>query len=81
MAKTIIDEEQQRDIIDQYNNEMAFRSDNYWDVIQKDNPIMQAFRYIMKNYEISIEKQEKMGKQGEGYRLCINKRKRPREDL
>jgi len=68
-------------MLDQYNAEAAFRSEAYWDSIQESNSIVQAFRYIAKHYEISIEKQEKLGKQGEGYHLCIYKRKRVRNDL
>jgi len=77
VAKVIVDEK----IMDQYNAEAAFRSDAYWDSVENDNPIVQGFRYIMKNYEISFEKQEKLGKRGEGYRICVAKRKRPRIDL
>jgi hypothetical protein len=77
MAKVFVDDS----ILDQYNAEAAFRSESYWNVVQNDNHIVQAFRYIMKNYEISLEKQAKMGKQGEGYRICISKRKRARNDL
>ncbi|MCL2208184.1 MAG: hypothetical protein FWB90_08875 [Fibromonadales bacterium] len=68
-------------MLDQYNAEAIFRSEAYWDSIQESNPIVQGFRYIMKNYEISIEKQEKLGKQGEGYHLCIRKKKQARPDL
>jgi hypothetical protein len=81
MAKVFIDEEQQKNMVDQYNAEAAYRFEAYWDDIEKTNPIVQGFRYIMKNYEISFEKQERIGKQGEGYRICFNKRKRARNDL
>jgi hypothetical protein len=81
MAKPFIDEEQQKRVVEQYNAEAAFRSDAYWDAVESENQIVQGFRYIMKNYEISFEKQEKLGKRGEGYRICINRRKRPRNDL
>jgi len=77
MAKAFIDEK----IVDQYNAEAAFRAEAYWDTVQESNHIVQGFRYIMKNYDISIEKQDKMGKQGEGYHLCIRKKKLPRNDL
>jgi hypothetical protein len=81
MAKPFIDEEQEKKAIDQYNVEVSYRKDAYWDAIENENPIVQGFRYIMKNYEISIENQERLGKQGDGYRICVNKRKRPRNDL
>lgn len=81
MPKVFIDEEQQKKIVEQYNAEAAFRSDAYWDEIENTNPIVQGFRYIVKNYEISLERQEKLGRQGDGYRVCVNKRKRPRNDL
>ena len=81
MAKVYIDEEQQRKIVEQYNAEAAFRSEAYWDEVQNKNPIVQGFRYIVRNYEISFEKQEKIGKQGEGYRLCVSRRKQARGDL
>jgi uncharacterized protein YecA (UPF0149 family) len=81
MAKVFIDEEQQKDIIEQYNAEAAFRSEAYCDLIQKDNHLVQAFRYIVRNYDISIEKQVKAGKQGEGYHICVKKRKLARNDL
>jgi len=68
-------------MLDQYNTEAAFRSDAYWDSIQESNPIVQGFRFIAKNYEISFEKQDKLGKQGDGYHLRIQRRKRPRNDL
>jgi hypothetical protein len=77
MPKVFIDES----IIDQYNSEAKFRSKAYWDAVQDENAIVQGFRYIVKNYDVSIEKQEKMGKQGEGYHICVSKRKKPREDL
>ncbi len=77
MAKTIINEEQ----VDMYNKEAAYLSSAYWDSVGETNSIVQGFRYIMKNYDISLEKQEKLGKQGEGYRICVNKKKRPRNDL
>jgi len=77
VIKPVVDEE----IVEQYNAETAFRSEAYWDTVENDNPIVQGFRYIMKNYEISFEKQEKLGKRGEGYRICVAKRKRPRIDL
>jgi hypothetical protein len=81
MAKVFINEEQQRKAIEEYNAEAAYRSGAYWDAVEEGNPIVQGFRYIMKNYDISLEKQEKLGKQGDGYRICINKKKRPRIDL
>ena len=68
-------------MLDQYNTEAAFRSDAYWDSIQESNPIVQGFRYIAKNYKITIERQDKLGKQGDGYRICIQKRKQARADL
>ncbi len=78
MAKApLINEEH----INMYNAEAAYRSSAYWDSVGDTNPIVQGFRYIMKNYDISFEKQEKLGKQGEGYRICVNKKKRPRNDL
>jgi hypothetical protein len=81
MAKPLINEEQQKKAIEEYNAEAAYRSAAYWDAVEEKNPIVQGFRYIMKNYDISLEKQEKLGKQGDGYRVCINKKKRPRIDL
>jgi len=81
MAKAFIDEEQEKKIVEQYNAETAFRSEAYWDTVESDNPLVQGFRYIMKNYEISLEKQDKLGRRGEGYRVCVSKRKRPRNDL
>jgi hypothetical protein len=81
MAKQFIDEEQQKKVIDQYNTEISFRSEAYWESVESANPIVQGFRYIVKNYEISLEKQERIGKQGDGYRICVNKRKKPRNDL
>ena len=81
MAKPLIDERQQKKIIEDYNVEVAYRSKAYWDAIESDNPIVQGFRYIMKNYEISFEKQEKLGRRGEGYRICVNRKKQPRDDL
>jgi hypothetical protein len=81
MVKSFIDEEQEKKIVEQYNTEAAFRSEAYWDAVESENSIVQGFRYIMKNYEISFEKQEKLGKRGEGYRICVNRRKRPRNDL
>jgi len=80
-TKPYINEEQQKKAIDLYNTEAAYRSNAYWDSVGDTNPIVQGFRYIMKNYDISLERQEKMGKQGDGYRICINKKKRPRNDL
>ena len=81
MAKPLINEEQQKKAIEEYNAEFAYRSEAYWDAVEEANPIVQGFRYIMKNYDISLERQEKLGKQGEGYHICINKKKRPRMDL
>ena len=81
MAKPIINEEQQKQALEQYNTEVAFRSEAYWDEVETDNNIVQGFRYIMKNYEISFEKQERLGKRGEGYRVCVSRRQQPREDL
>jgi hypothetical protein len=81
MAKPLIDEDHQKKMVEQYNAEAAFRSDAYWDGVENDNPIAQGFRYIIKNYEISFEKQERLGRRGEGYRMCFNRRKRPRNDL
>jgi vacuolar-type H+-ATPase subunit C/Vma6 len=81
MAKVFIDEAQQKQMIDQYNAETAFRSKAYWDSVEKENPIVQGFRYIAKTYEISFEKQERIGKQNETYRLCVKKRKQSRDDL
>jgi len=81
MAKPIIDESQQKKVIEQYNVEAAYRAEAYWDTLERDNPIVQGFRFIMKNYDISFEKQERLGKQGDGYRICVNKKKRPRTDL
>jgi len=79
--KPFINEEQQKQALEQYNAEVAFRSEAYWDAVESNNPLVQGFRYIMKNYEISFEKQEKLGKRGEGYRVCVSRRKRPRMDL
>jgi hypothetical protein len=81
MAKALINEEQQKKVIEEYNAEAAYRSDAYWNAVEETNPIVQGFRYIMKNYDISLEKQEKLGRQGDGYRICVNKKKRPRIDL
>ncbi|GBU24963.1 hypothetical protein R83H12_01599 [Fibrobacteria bacterium R8-3-H12] len=81
MAKPFIDEGQQKKIIEEYNVEAAYRNNAYWDSVESQNPIVQGFRYIMKNYDISFEKQERLGKQGDGYRICVNKKKRPRNDL
>jgi len=77
MAKPVIDEK----VVELYNAEAAFRSEAYWDAVESDNPVVQGFRYIMKNYEISFEKQERLGKRGEGYHICVSRRKRPRTDL
>jgi hypothetical protein len=81
MAKPFINEQQQKEALEQYNAEVAFRSQAYWDAVESDNNIVQGFRYIMKNYEISFEKQDKLGNRGDGYRLCVSRRKRPRIDL
>jgi len=81
MAKPFIDERQQKKIIEDYNVEVAYRSKAYWDAVESDNPLVQGFRYIMKNYEISFEKQERLGRRGEGYRMCVSRRKQPRDDL
>jgi hypothetical protein len=80
-TKPIINEEQQKKAIEEYNVELRYRSDAYWDAVESDNPIVQGFRFIMKNYDISFEKQQRLGNQGDGYRLCVNKKKRPRTDL
>ncbi len=77
MTEPLIKEEH----IEMYNKEAAYRSSAYWDSVGDTNPIVQGFRYIMKNYDISFEKQEKLGKQGDGYRICVSKKKRPRNDL
>jgi len=79
--KPLIDENQQRKVIEQYNVEAAYRAEAYWDALERDNPIVQGFRFIMKNYDISFEKQDKLGSQGDGYRICVNKKKRARMDL
>jgi len=79
--KPLIDEIQQKKVIEEYNLETAYRDSAYWDALERDNPIVQGFRFIMKNYDISFEKQEKLGSQGDGYRICVNKKKRPRTDL
>jgi len=81
MAKPILNEELQKKVIEEYNVEAAYRSNAYWDSVESDNPLVQGFRYIMKNYDISFEKQERLGKQGDGYRICVNRKKRPRADL
>ena len=81
MAKKLINEEQQKKAIEEYNAEVAYRSEAYWDTVEETNPIVQGFRYIMKNYDISLEKQEKLGKQGDGYRICVYKKKQSRKDL
>jgi len=81
MAKPFIDESQQKKVIEQYNVEAAYRAEAYWDAVERDNPIVQGFRFIMKNYDISFEKQERLGKQGDGYRMCVVKKKRPRTDI
>jgi hypothetical protein len=81
MAKPFIDEAQEKRIIEEYNVEAAYRKEAYWDTIETANPFVQAFRFIMKNYDISFEKQERLGKQGDGYRICVNKKKRARNDL
>ena len=81
MVKSLINEEQQKKVVEEYNAEAAYRNEAYWDAVEQANPIVQGFRYIMKNYDISLEKQEKLGKQGDGYRICVNKKRRPRNDL
>jgi hypothetical protein len=81
MAKPFINEEQEKKVIEEYNVETAYRKDAYWNSVEGENPIVQGFRYIMRNYDISFEKQERLGKQGDGYHVCVNKKKRPRNDL